>query len=297
MKILVTGHKGFIGRHAVSHFTGKGHDVTGVDYRLGSFDTPELYGCQDFFNHNSPDDFDVVLHFAANVGGRVAIDNKAIWVAETLASDSAMFSWVEQAENKPYVIYPSSSAAYSQGIQNNLASPSRESSIDLSANFIGVPDAMYGWVKLTGEVLASYSSADVGIIRPFSGYGTDQGEEYPFGAFLKRALAKEDPFYIWGTGEQVRDWIHVDDIMNALEVLIDQRFTGPVNLATGRATTFLELAKMFTDAVGYSPEFVTLPDKPAGVKYRYGDTEKFFSLYTPQISIEEGIDRAVKEFI
>ena len=61
----------------------------------------------------------------------------------------------------------------------------------------------------------------VTIVRPFSGYGPDQDTTYPFTAFAERAARRADPFDVWGDGQQVRDFVHVTDIVNATLALVD----------------------------------------------------------------------------
>ena len=160
------------------------------------------------------------------------------------------------------------------------------------------PDQLYGWCKLTGERLAMLARAEgvpVSVVRPFSGYGTDQSEDYPFAAMAARARRRDDPFEIWGTGDQVRDWIHVDDICAAILAMVRDGIDGPVNLGTGRAASMRELAGMFAAAAGYDPEFKTLPEKPAGVAYRVADVTRLSEFCTPAVSLEDGIERAIKE--
>jgi nucleoside-diphosphate-sugar epimerase len=135
----------------------------------------------------------------------------------------------------------------------------------------------------------------VHVFRPFSGYGSDQSSDYPFGAFIDRALSRQDPFEVWGDGEQVRDWIHVDDIVRAVFAGIDQDFRGPVNLCTGRPMSFNELARIVTEAAGYEPAIKHLPAAPQGVRYRVGDSALMRTIYQPTVSLEEGVQRALKE--
>lgn len=280
MKILVTGSDGFLGRHAVKTF--QDHDVTEVDILSGR-DCRDVYASDEYF--------DIVLHFAAIVGGRANIDGNPLAVAQTTALDVALFNYAERVQ-PGHVIYPSSSAAYPVDLQQrNVRLHLKEEYIDLK--YPGLPDSMYGWVKLTGEHMASRCSANVTCIRPMSGYGPDQDNTYPFGAFRDRALSKEDPFVIWGDGMQVRDWVHVDDIMNTISTILNDRILGSLNIGTGIPTPFIDLARMFTSTAGYSPEFVLLPDKPTGVDYRVADTTKLHDIYVPKISIEDGIKQAL----
>ena len=87
-------------------------------------------------------------------------------------------------------------------------------------------------------------------LQAFSGYGEDQDDRFPFGAFRARARRRDDPFEIWGDGEQVRDWIHVDDFVGAILAAYEHGVDGPVNLCTGIGTSFNDLAAMFAAEAG-----------------------------------------------
>jgi nucleoside-diphosphate-sugar epimerase len=146
--------------------------------------------------------------------------------------------------------------------------------------------------KVIGEYLASFVE-NVHIFRPFSGYSYLQDTSYPFPMYIRRALKKSDPFEVWGPGTQTRDFIHMTDVVNAVMTAVEQGITGPINLGTGRSTSFTELAQMSMDAVGYKGEIVTRPDKPVGCMHRVSDNTKLLSFYTPKITLEAGIIEAV----
>lgn len=192
-------------------------------------------------------------------------------------------------------MYPSSSAAYPVRLQQrHLHKALAERDIDWAAPEL--PDAAYGWVKLYGEQMAMRAKnhgANIHIIRPMSGYGTDQDITYPFGAFLARTTQQADPFQVWGDGSQVRDWVHVDDIMRTIEAMIDADYQSPLNIGTGIPTSFASLAELFTVSAGYAPTIEYLPDKPTGVHSRYADTTRLHALYTPRVSLSEGVRRAL----
>jgi nucleoside-diphosphate-sugar epimerase len=158
------------------------------------------------------------------------------------------------------------------------------------------PDSTYGWSKLTGEFLASFVD-NVYIFRPFSGYGSDQDLSYPFPMYIKRAMEKQNPFEVWGKGTQTRDFIHIDDIINAVMVAVENNITGPTNLGWGRSTSFIQLAEMVTYYAGYKAEIITRPDKPVGCMHRVCDNSKLLEFYVPKITLEEGIERAIREFV
>jgi len=161
-----------------------------------------------------------------------------------------------------------------------------------------MPDQSYGWAKLTGEYLARLAVETHGLrvitYRPFSGYGEDQDLCYPFPNIINRALNREDPFVVWGSGEQLRDFIHIDDIVGA--VLQTFRFLpsgATVNLGSGTGITFRELAHLACAEVGYSPEIVNDASKPEGVFARVADPSFLHKYYVPGISISTGVARAV----
>ena len=83
------------------------------------------------------------------------------------------------------------------------------------------------------------------------------------------------------------------DVVNAAMVAVEEGITGPTNLGTGRSTSFLELAWLAMDAVGYNGDIKTNPDKPVGCMHRVSDNTKLLEFYTPKITLEEGIAEAV----
>jgi UDP-glucose 4-epimerase len=243
------------------------------------------------------DRFTDVYHFAAIVGGRLKIEGDPMAVALDLSIDAEFFYWVCQHQPER-VLYPSSSAAYPINLQSPTGAIAlSEGDIDFNKN-LGVPDMTYGWSKLTGEFLAQIAAKHYGIsvvcIRPFSGYGEDQDLSYPVPAIAARAAKKEDPFEVWGSGKQGRDFVHIDDVLDLIGILMDQVSDGSAyNIGSGKLTTFLELIDLFTRFAGYAPEIKPLLDKPVGVHSRYCDMSLVESRFgwKPKISLEEGMNR------
>lgn len=293
MKVFVSGNAGFIGSALSDALEARGDEVHGLDIVNG----PQ-FDALDFFRTDNTK-YDLAFHCAAVIGGREGIDGSPLAVATNLALDSWYFRWLART-GTPRAVYFSSSAAYPVDLQVDLARPRqlRETDIRLDTFSIGRPDAVYGWSKLSGEILAGHARAagcSVLVLRPFSGYGPRQGLNYPFPAIISRALRREDPFDIWGDGRQVRDWIHIDDVVGATLAALDSGQEGPVNLGTGRATSFDELAAMVIAQVpGYSPTIRHLTDKPAGVAYRVADTDRMRMIYEPSVTLERGIAGALK---
>ncbi|MCI3246290.1 NAD-dependent epimerase/dehydratase family protein [Streptomyces spinosisporus] len=287
MHVLLTGHRGFVGRHLHAAMHERGWDVTGIDLVDG-------VDALDFFRSETIG-FDLAVHCAAIVGGRASIDESPLGVATNLALDAWYMRWLVKAR-VPRAVYFSSSAAYPVHLQAKGWPFTRlhESHIDVDEP--ERPDATYGWAKLSGELLASYAEAEgcrILIPRPFSGYGEDQDEAYPFPAFAARARRREDPFTVWGDGTSCRDWVHIDDVVGATLALLDTDVTGPVNIGTGRATSFDELAGLMTAAAGYEAELRYEPGAPQGVHTRVCDPSRMLGFYEPKVSLEEGVRRAV----
>jgi GDP-L-fucose synthase len=175
--------------------------------------------------------------------------------------------------------------------------------IDLDGD-LGAPDMSYGWAKLTSEYLAQLGHRNHGlksvVYRPFSGYGEDQDEAYPFPAICRRALAERGAkvLSVWGTGEQMRDFIHIDDVVDGVFQTMDQiDDASALNLSTGIYTSFRDFARLAAETCGYRPEIIGLSDQPSGVFARAGDTTRQRQLgFTPQIDLQSGIQRAINYY-
>jgi nucleoside-diphosphate-sugar epimerase len=243
-----------------------------------------------------------VFHFSAIVGGRAKIDGDPMLVALDLAIDAEFFYWA--VRHRPErVMYPSSSAAYPVNLQGeNGYVALKEGDIDWANGQLGQPDMTYGWSKLTGEYLAQiaarYYDLPVACVRPFSGYGEDQDLTYPVPAIAARAARREDPFQVWGSGKQGRDFVHIDDCIECILFAMDRiRDGSAINIGSGRITSFLEIIDLFTDFAGYKPRIEPLLDKPVGVHARHADMSYVFETlgWRPRISLEEGMRRVYTE--
>lgn len=321
-KVLITGGAGFVGRRFCRRFLEQGDRVICVDNvaeHTGGiapedgwplFDPREHKAfefhredCRDYFERVKDDDFDYVLHLAAMVGGRMMIEHNPLAVAEDLAIDAMYWRWAKETKPKK-TLYFSSSAAYPIKFQTKddhvLLS---EDMIDFGTD-IGMPDMTYGWAKLTGEYLGRLAYEKHGLCsvayRPFSGYGEDQDDNYPFPAICKRVLANrgEDRMVVWGSGDQSRDFIHLEDCVDGVLQTMDQIDNGDaVNLSTGVQTNFKQLLGTVAGLLGFEPEVVGMSDKPEGVFARVGDTEKQRDLgFTAKTGLEDGIRLALEYF-
>lgn len=284
MRALVTGADGFIARHFMSR-------LRGLDIDIARVGLSHKFDARDFFRYDDgKEHFDLVIHLAAVVGGRALIEQSALAHAANLEIDAALFQWAERVKPSR-VVYFSSVAAYPARYQQfHYGSRLREEQLDWGV--LRMPDELYGWAKLTGELLAERARAagvKVTVVRPFGVYGPGQDVHTPFPGFLRQARAKADPIRVWGQGNQVRDFIHVSDVVEAVLLLTAQGCDEAVNLCSGRPTRLNQAARMFADAAGYSPDILGDETKAAGVEYRVGSPLRLHQYYIPQVSLEQGV--------
>ncbi len=308
--VLVTGGCGFVGRHVVLRLLKMGYDVWAVD-DLSIGQHPDLWlpkeyisrfrffhqDIKEFLRKEKLPEFGDVFHFAAVVGGRANIEGNPLAVAQDLSIDAEFFSWVVKA-SVDRVLYASSSAAYPINVQDKKNAEALSEEMIQFGDILGQPDMTYGWSKLTGEYLSKIAAENYGVhiacIRPFSGYGEDQDNTYPVPAIAERAARKEDPLIIWGSGKQGRDFVHIENCVDAMFLILDKIKDGSaINIGSGRLMTFEEVAKKFAEIAGYTPTIKPLVDKPEGVHTRYADITKMKQVlgWEPEISIDEGFRR------
>lgn len=290
-RALVTGDRGFVGRHMHKKLMEEGYSVRGIDLKLGE-------DALDFFR-DSNESFDLIVHCAYHVGGRESIDGLNMNLALNLQLDAAMFQYALRTGSSR-VLYFSSSAAYPVRLQTGKPQvPLLETDLMHSSGMSMTPDAGYGWAKQTGEHMAEQArkmGLDVHVVRPMSGYGEDQDLCYPFPAIVRRAMYGD--FTVWGPKEQTRDWIHIDDIVDACMAIIDADYQKPVNLATGIGTTMGDLLKLarflYDQRVVKTEEIFFDESKPTGVLYRVGSPMGLWNIYRPKVTLNQGVLRAIE---
>lgn len=320
-KVLVTGGAGFVGRHLCQALLDRGDQVVCVDsvvpltggicpienagwplYDPSDYDNFIYHrkDCRHFFEENADADFDEVFHLAAIVGGREMIEHNPLAVAEDLGIDAMLWQWAKSTNPGKVVCFSSSAAYPIKHQRRDSYQLLTEDMIDFSED-LGMPDLSYGWAKLTHEYLARLAYEKHGIksvtYRPFSGYGEDQDLSYPFPSICKRVLEEKgkDQIWVWGTGDQMRDFVHISDCVTAILHSMPKVDDGSaINLSTGIFTSFKEFASTAAEIVGYTPEVTGTSDKPEGVFARGGDTRFQQSLgISHKVSFAEGVERGI----
>jgi nucleoside-diphosphate-sugar epimerase len=296
MDILITGSSGFLGSATAKEMLSQGHTVFGVDIVPGRY-TNIVTDIRQWCSTNKTP-FDVVFQFAAFVGGRANIEYNYLQIMENVEIDRIVFSWAKKYADR--IIYPSSSAVYPVNFQEAEDSAAlAEHMIDFSTNTVGVSDHLYGWSKLTAErmlwELNKSTDLKCSVVRPFSGYGVLQSLDYPFPNLFN--IVKNNPgnVTVWGTGNQSRDFVYIDDIISTLDwCMHDTKKYRTVNIGTGISTSFIELIQRMHVAIHGREcgSIIKLIDKPVGVMHRYCNISLQEELnIMPTTTIQQGIEK------
>jgi nucleoside-diphosphate-sugar epimerase len=286
-KALVIGAAGFVGRHLCPKLNEAGYFVIGVDPKFpfkgeataGSKGINYRQTFQSWWygqNHRfAGETYDLIIHLGAHIEDVNARLNGGLYQYDDIALDMDVAKFVQSYPPTEAFVWPTSCA-------------------------VDNPDDPYAWVKLTGERLfkcLDKQGIRVVILRPYSGYGGDQAWSYPFPAILGRAVKKEKPLTVWGSGNQVRDFVHIDDLTDAFMHGIKCFPSGvPIDIGTGRGTNFLQLAYMMADAVGYETLVKPMTEKAESSPRRVANIKQAAHFgWTAKIRLEEGIRRAINE--
>ena len=311
LSVLVTGGASFIGSHLVDALAARGAQITVADNlssgRLGNlrrhldsgrirFVEADLRR-QDAVERVVPG-HECVFHLAADHGGRGYIETHESHCATNLTLDGLVFKACADSDVQR-VVYASSGCVYPQGLQ---ADPDKV--IRLKESDVGPPfdaDGMYGWAKLTGEkVLACYARKfgfKAVSCRYFTAYGPRATESHAIMAMIARAFIRQEPFEVWGTGEQLRNWTYVSDIVEGtLEAAAYADDGQAFNIGTMEGTRVLDAARMVLEKAGHKATIVTRPDMPTGPYYRIADNSKLAecSGWRPQIAFADGLARTME---
>ena len=235
MNIIMTGHHGYIGSHLAPYLEEKGHIVYGWNGDIRNFNSRyERYG------------FDMVIHLAALTGVRKSIENPEEYWDVNVNGTENVFKLSKKHDFK--VVYASSSSVYG----NPTRIPTKESDDKNPIN-------PYAETKLKAEELAiQYSKMGVSVIglRYFNVFGKRQSKEYAgvIKLFLEQ-IRNELPPKINGNGTQSRDFVHVDDVVNANIMSMNSDVTHEFfNVGTNSSITVRDLAKTVIEASGLDIE-------------------------------------------
>ncbi|MDR4492882.1 MAG: NAD-dependent epimerase/dehydratase family protein [Nitrospirales bacterium] len=313
-KILVTGGASFIGSHLVQALVGRGAFVRVVDNlssgKLSNLAHELSAGAIEFIEgdlreqevaRHAVEGMEYVFHLAADHGGRGYLETHQAACAGNLALDGLVFLACREAGVEK-VVYASSGCVYP-----NFRQKHPKELVYLKEDMVGPPydaDNIYGYAKLMGELtLQIYSQAremKAVSCRYFTAYGERCKEDHAIMAMIARAFVRQDPFEMWGTGEQIRNWTYVADIVQGTILAAEKINDGRgINLGTMERTRVIEAAQEVQRYMGYSPQIERLPNMPTGPYNRVADNTlaKHLLGWEPQVRFLEGLHRTIDWYV
>jgi UDP-glucose 4-epimerase len=317
--VLVTGGASFISSHLVDELVRLGAKVTVVDnlssgklenladsIKKVSFVKMDVEHCDADKMTGLFKEIDVVFHLAAVHGGRGYIDTHPADACSNFAINQRVFESACKFGVKK-VVFASSACVYPPWLQNRYDSDYllKESDCDpLNQSQPLKADTEYGWTKLMGEIQLNAFIKQYGLkgcsVRFITVYGPRENETHAVIALIYKAFERMNPFVIWGTGEQDRDFVYVSDIVNGMILAAENISDGtPINLGSGRRYKLKEVANTIFDLMDFHPKVVFDASKPTGVVSRALDNTQAKELlgWEPKVSLEEGLRRTVEWYV
>ena len=298
-KMLITGGAGFQGSHLVEHFLDLGYDVTtlntfsersekNISYLKkkpkivwGSVTDPEIL-------NKTVREHDIILHLAAHISVDESIKDPGFTFRANIEGTYNVLEAVRKNKNR--LIYTSTCEVYGAPVGKRLIDEITELR----------PHSPYSASKAAADRLSfSYFKTyglDISIIRPFNVFGPRQRED-EFGALIpisvKRALEGKN-LQIFGNGQQTRDYMYIDDVVQAYDLMVRLENTaGEVyNFGTGTETSVKEIVEYIAKKFGVGVEHIEA--RPGEVTNFCADITKVKKLgFQPKVNIWEGIDKYI----
>jgi nucleoside-diphosphate-sugar epimerase len=302
MADLVTGCAGFIGSQLTEALLARGHDVRGIDAFTDYYDpavkqrnlatarASDRFELVDADLNDADlvallDGVDTVYHLAGQPGVRVSwSDGFPIYVAHNVLATQRLLEAVRE-HPVARLVYASSSSVYG----NALRYPVTEDDLPH-------PHSPYGVTKLAAEHLCSLYTDNWGLstvsLRYFSVYGPRQRPDMGFSKFITAALAGE-PLPVYGTGEQIRDFTYVGDVVAATIAAgtVDVRPGTVCNIAGGSSVSVVELIPLLAETMGQEIAVEHLPPQPGDVDRTGGTIDRARAVlgWEPQVSVADGL--------
>jgi len=311
MKILVTGHAGFIGFHAAREFLRRGWDLVGVDnfcdyydvrlkreraarlesersvgayLSLRELDICDIEGLRKVFAEESPD---VVLNLAAQPGVRYSITHPFVYQKANLEGFLNILECCRHAAKVPKLVFASSSSVYG----GNTKMPFEES------DQVDAPVSLYAATKKANELMAHtyahlYGMQTIGL-RLFTVYGSWYRPDMALSLFAD-AMLHDRPITVFNNGDMLRDFTYIDDIVDGIVRVVEAgglpRYD-IFNIGNHRSEKLLDVVNVLADALGVEPKMEMLPMQVGDVYATYASVDKLNKAvgYEPKTTIREGI--------
>lgn len=315
-RVLVTGGCCFIGSFLVESLLADGAKVTVVDdLSSGKIENIESVRDQITFVLGDLRDAsvaqevtrnkDIVFHLANIHGGRGFIETHPGEISQNFLIDGNVF-YYSHLNNVDRVVYTSSACAYPTNLQENGPDQQRYLSEEMADPFTkgaALADGEYGWAKFMGEMALKGYHKQFGTkgvsCRLFTVYGPRENESHAIIAFIAKAMIKQNPYEVWGSGQQDRNFTYVSDIVEGLKLACENiTDCRSINIGTSEITKIADAVQTVCDIMGYTPAdgFFFDRSKPEGVHARAADTtnQKLWLGWQPKVSFKEGIAETIK---
>ena len=306
MRALVTGAAGFVGSHLVEHLVASGWQVVGVDCLTPYYDTAQkrsnlqVLRDLDGYVHADADlrvvdldplleGVDVVFHQAGQPGVRASWDEFRSYVEHNVLATQRLLGAIRRVPVARFV-FASSSSVYG----NAGAYPTREDSLPR-------PQSPYGVTKLAAEHLCGVYARNWRVptvaLRYFTVYGPRQRPDMAMHRLVETALSGGS-FPLYGTGEQVRDFTFVADVVaaNLAAALVEVEPGAVLNVAGGGASTLLEVIGTVERLTGRTVALDRSPAQAGDVQRTGGDVQAARAVlgWSPAVAVEAGLESQVR---
>ena len=301
--VLITGARGFVGRHLALNLHQQGIKVCGLGHGAWTEIERDSWGVDYWLNgdvskrnldivQSDMGSLDVVFHLAggSSVGPSLAAPEEDF--RRSVLSAAELLEWARLASPDTKIVLASSAAVYGAG----HVQPIRETD-ELN------PYSPYGYHKRVAEELfESYSKnfgLNVSIVRLFSVYGTELKKQLLWDVCGRLA---HDPSHLLlgGTGREVRDWLHISDAVELLQASARQDSHGAMitNGGTGIEVTVRQVAKQLCSAWGLNTRLAfSGTSRDGDPQYLVADIEKGKSLgFSPVNCWKDGVNEYVSWF-
>lgn len=303
MKILVTGGAGFIGKHLVKALIKKNFQITIFDNFSNSnkkdlvknpFKEAKIV-VGDIKNYDEINkiiaEHDVVIHLAAKISVNESLSNpKETFEINVKGTENILKACIKQ-DIKKFIAF-SSAAVYG----NNTDQEHTSVENDILKPISPYGESKYEMEKKIIEISKKYKMNSI-IFRLFNVYGEGQSKEYA-GVISKfiDCIKNKNPFVVYGSGEQTRDFVSIDDIVNLILSILESKIKkyGEIyNLGTGNPTSILELAKMMQKIAANKEKIVFKESIHGDIVYSNASIKKaqIDLNYFPTITLNEGITK------
>ena len=298
-KIWIAGHNGMVGRAIMKKLLSRKLNVLSVNKT--DLDLTNQNQTFNWVKNNLPQ---VIFIAAAKVGGILANSlNQAEFLYQNLMIQNNIIRAAAE-NNVEKLIFMGSSCIYPK----ESAQPIKEE--ELLCKPLEKTNEGYAIAKIAGLKLCSYlfkeHKKDFITIMPTNLYGPhdnyDLETSHVLAALINKITFakkyKKESVEIWGTGKPKRDFLHVDDLADAVCFLAENYSSSePINVGSSKEISIKELAETIAKLVGWKGSFLYKKEMPDGTLLKRLDTTKINKLgWQPRIDIKTGIKKTLKEY-